>query len=306
MVSSTDMMNRIETFKHQISCKGVTVLGEKKLEYGIQLVLEDENFELLKVNIYSSKKGISCIVSKQKGSLYTKIKDDIETIELKSISCHDAYIGSDESGKGDYFGPLVIAAVASNQYIDDELAHLNVKDSKNLSDKQVRNIAAEILKQIPMQVKILSIEPEKYNERYSKGLINGEKLNSLLGYGHGTVIGELYKEHRDTKIIIADQFAESNYLKPYINNEEITKLKMMPRAEVYSAVAAASILARSTYLHWLEEHSDAVGILLTKGCGSDSVFAAKEIVKKYGKEELRKYCKLHFKTTCKVMEDWRN
>jgi len=203
------------------------------------------------------------------------------------------HIGVDESGKGDYFGPLVIAAC----YVGPEhLAELEgVRDSKKLTDKQSLALSSVIRRTCPHA--IVAIGPSKYNELYTKFM----NLNRLLAWGHARAI-ENVLEQQPADLVISDQFADPAGLKRQLfeKGRSIT-LESRVRAEADIAVAAASILARAEFLRRLERLGQDFGCVLPKGASAAVVDAAKKFVSKHGGDKLGEVAKLHFKTTQTVL-----
>ncbi len=199
-------------------------------------------------------------------------------------------IGVDESGKGDYFGYLVVAGVFVNKESEEKLKNLGVKDSKLVSDANIHRLSAKI-KKFPHE--IVKISPEKYNELYPKF----GSLNKMLAWAHAKVIDNL-SEKTGCKNSMSDQFSQDDIVKEYIKNKEI-KHDQKVRAESDMDVAAASILARSEFLKTLRMISYEIGYKLPKG-STDVEKDAKEIVKRFGKEILSKIAKMHFKVTEKI------
>lgn len=202
-------------------------------------------------------------------------------------------IGVDESGKGDYFGPLVIAACFVAPWHEAELE--GVKDSKKLTDLQSKRLAGIIKKTCPHE--ILIIGPAKYNELYLKI----KNLNRLLEWGHAKCIeGVLAKQ--EAKLAISDQFAKPAGLKGVLARKGIDiELISMVRAESDLAVAAASILARAAFLEKLESLGTEAGMVLPKGAGSPIPPAGRKLVQTLGPEALGRFAKLHFKTTAQIL-----
>ncbi|HMS56077.1 MAG TPA: ribonuclease HIII [Fimbriimonadaceae bacterium] len=203
------------------------------------------------------------------------------------------HIGVDESGKGDYFGPLVIAAC----YVGPEhLAELDgVKDSKKLTDPMALRLSDVIRRTCPHA--IVAIGPSKYNELYEKF----RNLNSLLSWGHARAI-ENVLEKQPSELVISDQFADPSGLKRRLFQlgKEV-ELRSMVRAESDIAVAAASILARAEFLRRLIRLGEESGMTLPKGASNLVIEAGKRYVTKHGKENLGNVAKLHFKTTQTVL-----
>ncbi|MES1227790.1 MAG: ribonuclease HIII [Armatimonadota bacterium] len=210
------------------------------------------------------------------------------------LSRMEAHIGVDESGKGDFFGPLVVAAC----YVGDEhLAELDgVRDSKKLTDPVALRLAIQIKKTCPHAV--IAIGPSKYNELYS----SFKNLNKLLAWGHARAI-ENVLEQQPSDLAISDQFANPAELKRRLFEKGRTiRLESMVRAEADIAVAAASILARAEFLIRLKKLGEEFGFLLPKGASAGVVDAGASFVRQFGAEKLSQVAKMHFKTTQNVME----
>jgi len=205
-------------------------------------------------------------------------------------------IGSDESGKGDFFGPLVVAAFFLPDGQEAVLRELGVKDSKRTSDARCREIAATLKRAYPFH-SIVAVGPEKYNELWAK-LRN---LNRLLAWGHARAIENILERVPAGKAI-TDQFGDERFVRNALlkKGREI-ELVQMPRAEEDTAVAAASILARAEFLSRLQDLSRDVGITLPKGASDLVEAAAVKLVREKGPDILDKVAKTHFKTTVRVL-----
>lgn len=213
---------------------------------------------------------------------------------MTATPAHQNRIGIDESGKGDYFGPLVIAAAHVTAEIEPDLRLMEVRDSKKISDGRILEIAWD-LKQV-CRHSIVVIGPQKYNELYPKF----RNLNRLLAWGHARALENLL-EQVDCPLAIADQFGDERFiLNALLEKGKKIRLEQRPKAEEDLAVAAASILARAEFLVRLKRLSDEVGTTLPKGA-TNVELAARMIVKKHGKEKLGMVAKLHFKTTQAVL-----
>jgi ribonuclease HIII len=204
----------------------------------------------------------------------------------------EGHVGVDESGKGDYFGPLVIAAC----YVGPEhLAELQgVKDSKKLTDALATRLAAKIKETCPHS--IIAIGPSKYNELYEKF----RNLNSLLAWGHARAV-ENVLELQPCNLVISDQFAAGGTVvkKALYEKGKKVEFRSVVRAEEDIAVAAASVLARAEFLRKLKSLSIQFGIELPKGA-TVVIPTAKQFVAKHGRDQLGQVAKLHFKTTLQI------
>ena len=205
-------------------------------------------------------------------------------------------IGIDESGKGDYFGPLVIAAVFVDARTQGELKLMEVRDSKKISDGRVLELAPDIRSICPHS--IIAIGPKKYNELY----IKIKNLNRLLAWGHAKALENLLERGVTCERAISDQFGDERLiLKALQEKGRRIVLEQRTKAESDLAVAAASVLARAEFLVRLKRLSDEVGTTLPKGASVAVELAAKMIIKKHGRERLDSVAKLHFKTTQAVL-----
>jgi ribonuclease HIII len=204
-------------------------------------------------------------------------------------------IGTDESGKGDYFGPLVVAGVFLPEGQESVLAELGVKDSKKFSDNRVRALADLIKKGYTHS--IVAIGPEKYNGLYSKL----QNLNRILAWAHARAIENILEEV-NCKLAVTDQFGDKAYvLNALMKRGRTIELIQRPKAEEDLAVAAASILARAEFLKRLYFLSQDIGIELPKGASSLVEEAGLELVKAQGAQALDKVAKRHFKITARIL-----
>lgn len=199
-------------------------------------------------------------------------------------------IGVDESGKGDFFGPLCIAGVYAAGEGITHLADIGVKDSKKLSDDSVLKIAQKVRKDYLFHV--VRIGPEKYNELYEKF----GNLNLLLGWGHATVIENLV-DQAGCETVIIDQFAAEHVVENALRRKKKkVLLTQRTKAEQDLVVAAASILARAAFLEGLKKLEQNWGCPLPKGASERTIQAGKHIVREHGVHVLPQVGKMHFKT----------
>ena len=208
-------------------------------------------------------------------------------------------IGVDESGKGDFFGPLVVAGVFVNESAIPELQELGVKDSKAISsDKRIFEIAKGIRATKGCLWSVVPIGPVAYNRLHAKR----RNVNDLLGWGHARVIENLLARVPDCRKAIADQFGNKRIIERALM-ERGQKIELVQRhkAESDIAVAAASIIARDEFVRRLVVLGREVGVTLPKGASAAVIAAGKEIVAQHGREALANVAKLHFRTTQQVV-----
>lgn len=214
-------------------------------------------------------------------------------------------LGTDESGKGDYLGPLVVAGACLDEPAARTLSGLGVMDCKRLTDRRVTDLAAKIRKVCgPKRFAEVEIPPETYNRLYEDMKREGKSLNTLLAWGHVRVIENVLKQTACRRII-ADQFGDERLirsrLKAAFPGLKLTLIQRH-RAEDHIAVAAASVLARARFLAWMEEASGRYAMPLPKGASAAVTDAARAFIAKHGSVELRKIAKLHFRTTREVLK----
>jgi ribonuclease HIII len=210
------------------------------------------------------------------------------------------HFGIDESGKGDFFGPLVIAGVYTDEAIARHLLEAGIRDSKAIgSDAQIRNLAG-VVREIPgLLSETVVVAPEKYNPLYEKI----GNLNRLLAWGHARVIENLCVRQPGCPVALSDQFAHPRVLeRALMEKGRQIALRQQTKAESDYAVAAASILAREKFIDWLDDAEKQWGVNFPKGASAAVLAAARALVHRHGPDALRATAKLHFKTARQAME----
>ncbi len=212
-------------------------------------------------------------------------------------------IGVDESGKGDFFGPLCIAGVYVNASVIKAWADLGVRDSKNISsDKKISDLADRIRKTPGCVTTVVPIGNEAYNRLYTKM----KSVNAMLAWGHARVIenllGQRQRMNPPPVKAISDQFAASKSVieKALLAQGRESQLVQRNKAEEDIAVAAASILARDEFVKGLAKLEKQFQTELPKGAGALVDAAATKIVEERGAGELAKISKLHFRTALRA------
>lgn len=209
------------------------------------------------------------------------------------------HLGIDESGKGDFFGPLVIAGVYVDADIARRLKTAGVMDSKRISsDTRIAQLAAAIRAVPGIAYEVVSIGPDRYNELYEKM----GNLNHLLAWGHAKVIELLLEKRPDCPRALSDQFANPAVLERALQ-ERGRRIDLVQRTKAESdpAVAAASILAREKFVTWLASETGRLGFELPKGVSTAVKNAARRIADAEGTHMLPRYAKMHFRTAGEVL-----
>jgi ribonuclease HIII len=224
--------------------------------------------------------------------------------EVLNPSMFEPHFGIDESGKGDFFGPLVIAGV----YVDREIARsflsLGVTDSKKIgSDNRIHQLAKEIDSTLGVAANVVLIGPEKYNVLYEKFA----NLNDLLAWGHARVIENLLLQRPECKRSLSDKFANERIIhRALLKQAREIQIDQQTKAESDVAVAAASILARDKFVRWMETRGRTLGFALPKGVSAAVKSAARAVVEKGGRDALRSVAKMHFRTSAEVLGETTN
>ncbi len=204
-------------------------------------------------------------------------------------------IGVDESGKGDFFGPLVVAAFLGSDDDTPELRALGVRDSKLITDSKLLRIDEELRGRFPHAAIVCS--PENYNARYK----TVRNLNKLLAQGHAEAINTVFRSN-SADMAISDKFG-----KPELVEEALraigcpVRIEQVVRGEAIVQVAAASILARAEFVRQMSRMSGEYGVEFPKGAGSIVDKAGRAFVSRFGAHELVKVSKLHFKNCTRIV-----
>lgn len=219
--------------------------------------------------------------------------------EFLNPQMYEPHFGIDESGKGDFFGPLVIAGAYVDRDIARHFQQLGITDSKRIgSDKKIRDLATAIRNSRTPQ-SVVVIGPERYNALYQKI----GNLNRLLAWGHARIIENLCEIKPDCPRALSDKFADVRVLeRALMEKGRGIVLDQQTKAESDFAVAAASILAREKFIDWLEEQGKALGTPLLRGVSAAVKKSAQSIVRSGGREALAKVAKMHFKTAAEVCQ----
>ena len=298
----------VRKFKDTVARAGLLTGQEKEVPYGRRIEVTDAS-AMVPVTLYEGKKGFSMVV----GGKACGLKLNIETLfsiapapvaepagkpygfeELEGFEA--GWIGTDESGKGDVFGPLVVAAVAVNPQTAAALQSAGVKDCKQLSDKKVTELAAKIRQISAGRFQELVLFPTRYNSLYQTMKGEGKNLNHLLAWAHARVIEDTL-QLAPCKFAITDKFADVRFVESKLmaRGRDIVLIQKT-HAEQNIAVAAASVLARDSFLKGLGMLSKRYGLDFPKGAGAPVAAAINRFIAEQGKAALSDVGKVHFKT----------
>ena len=233
-LTDTEFKHYLQAVHDKISAV-LDITKEKDINYGHQFVVELCQAKLT-LNIYNGKKGLSYVFSGD-SALEGKVRELLGECKQSSRSEGDyassdvrvddaagasalprgKWAGSDESGKGDFFGPLVVSAVVVDDSTAAKLAAAGVKDCKLLTDKKILQLE-DVIKSTVVDFSVLELKPKVYNLRYKQVLAQGGKLNQLLGYGHVAALSQVLERHEDCHAALIDQFTTS-----LVNVRELTR-----------------------------------------------------------------------------------
>lgn len=211
------------------------------------------------------------------------------------------HFGIDESGKGDFFGPLVIAGVYVDRGIARQFKDAGIQDSKRIgSDKRIRELADVIRRTQGAVQSVVEIGPERYNALFEKI----GNLNKLLAWGHARVIENLLALRPDCPRALSDQFANPRVIqRALLEHGRGIELQQRTKAESDLAVGAASILARERFIDWLRKTGERYGRVIPRGVSAQVKDTARALVAEHSGEILRQVAKTHFRTAHEIAPD---
>ncbi|MCG8528478.1 MAG: ribonuclease HIII [Opitutales bacterium] len=256
-----------------------------------------------KVNVVGYKSGKLVIQGKKTEDFVTNILEPEITKEalLGYDEVHhpewfEAHAGLDESGKGDLFGPLVVATVIADGDMVREWMAKGIRDSKSVtSDRKIFDLEKQIRETKGVIIETAWANMPKYNKLYSKI----GNLNKLLAWFHARAL-ENALDKRMVDWGLLDQFTKQPLTQRLLKKHSGFDLKQRTKAEEDPVVAAASIIARAQYVKSIKKLEEAAGVTLPKGSGAQAKKALGELIAKIGKDEIHQFAKLHFKTVAEV------
>ncbi|MEO0447730.1 MAG: ribonuclease HIII [Verrucomicrobiota bacterium] len=294
------------TYTRALTPAQATALREELLDLGYDFV--ERPYTLYsaskgKVNLSVYEKGPKIVVQGKETEefvrylLEPKILGQAELGQEESLhpDMFEPHFGIDESGKGDYFGPLVIAGVYTHREIARAFLEGGIQDSKSIkSEQSIRKLAHLIRSTSGVAYDVITIAPPRYNELYE----SFGNVNRLLAWGHAKAIENLHRKRPDCPRALSDQFAKPQVLEKALAACELDlRLEQRTKAESDLAVGAASILAREAFLIWLEDKGKELGLTLPRGASLSVQSLVADLSEKHGPDFLRQIGKTHFKVT---------
>ena len=259
-----------------------------------------------RINLYNSGKLLVQGKAAQEWITFTLETEVLKEAKLGYEDLHDPeafqpHMGIDESGKGDFFGPLVIASAYVDEGLVEKLQALGVRDSKKISSDNVAlNLAHEIRKVLGDRCAMVTIGPRSYNRMYSKI----RNVNKMLAWGHARAIEDLLGKVPDCPRALSDKFGPTHQIeRALMDKGKKIKLDQRTKAESDPAVAAASILARAGFLYALKAMGKVYSFEVPKGASEKVRREAEKLVAYKGPGVLLETAKCHFQTTDKVLAE---
>jgi ribonuclease HIII len=289
------LQGAIERLSRHGFCTGVL----RELPYGVQIGVSLGGSQCL-VNLYHSrKKGVSAVPSGNGAGLHEVVIPLIRGEESSPVP-QEARAGTDEAGKGDYFGPLVVAAVFCSSQTAGRLSASGVADSKKLAQSRIQELYRTITEMEGLTLSVVSIPPREYNSLFASYSSRGMNSLDIQAMAHGRAICELLEKGAAPKTIVIDRFCEMKRLQRWLPATD-AGFELVVRAEDREpAVAAASIVARSVYVDELRRLSTLFKVTLSPGAGAPVDETGRELVAAHGAEVLLQTAKVHFSNTGRI------
>jgi ribonuclease HIII len=272
---------------------GVKIDSTSPIDYGRQYRVS-RGAEKAIVNVYQGKKGTRVVVQ-----MNTPLADELRGLfggakeAGPALPTWATWCGSDESGKGDYFGPLTVAAVGLTTATAEKAASWNVRDCKTMSDATALDLDRRIREALPY--KVVGWMPEEYNRRYPVA----RSVNVLLGEAHAESIAGVAAKLPKVEAAVVDQFGDEGHVEKALRalGVDIPLIQRPKADETDLAVSAASVVARAAFLRGLEKLVKTWGMPFHKGAGPEVLSGARDFLRLKGRDALGQVAKLHFKTT---------
>lgn len=286
---------------------GIAITEQKEIAYGVQLRLL-RGYEVSVLNIYhSAKRGISTIIGGRKDNSLREILSGIVAAEkpyrADPLEMHnwDHWCGSDECGKGDYFGALVVAGFSAFRDDIPHLRKLGVRDSKWMRDQEIVSLAKKLYAEYASRITCIVLRPQKYNEIYADMKRKGQNLNDLLAWQHSRVIQDLYTRDGSIEGALVDRFSKAEKVRLAIKKKlPLLPVIERPGGEADPAVAAASVIARYQFIQAHVTMSRYFDTQFPFGAAPVVKTVAEGFIGKFGVQRLGEVAKLHFVTTSQL------
>ena len=296
------IIDLVESKSEILKKTGYSITKKTSLQYGEKIFFTKNSETAALVIYWSSKKGFSFVLE---GNFSSK-EELVAIFKGEDLSLHSGvtefnqYVGMDESGKGDFFGPLVAAGFYCKKNDLKNLMKAGVRDCKKLTNRNTLEIAQVLRSQYHENIRTVCLMPEEYNVKYEEFTQKGLKLNSMLGNLYAILINDFENSTLQPDGYYIDRFGDEKFVISQLTKK--IKLKMDINAEVDMAVAAASIIARAVFLEKIQELSQILGENIPLGAGAPVDTFAKKYIKPLTPDKRSQFIKVHFKSTEKMFQ----
>ena len=278
---------------------GYSIVGHQEIAYGVQFYAQKDQAKEL-VRVYQNTKGkitldnsqVTDPTLKEFLSSYTNARSQIN--DEKYYIFAPPLIGTDEAGKGDYFGPLCTAAVYTDKEQYKQLQREGIKDSKKLNDSTIADLAKKIIRICP-HYSVIVVPNKVFNDHYEKA----KNINAILGATHAQAIKNVLIKV-DCRRVLTDKFGNVHWIEDQLIGYDLD-LAQETKAEQNIAVAAASILARWTFVEKIKKMSKEYQFKFPLGASAAVDIQGQEFIASYSEEELYKVAKISFKNTERIL-----
>ena len=290
------IMKFLETLLPDAERNGLILSDEKDINYGVQVKFSGKD-ETIALNIYfSQKKGITTVIgsspkNKLRPLMTRLLNKPAEAVEIE----HEwkNWVGTDESGKGDFFGPLIVAGFYGERQIVPFLQQIGVRDSKLMKDAEIESVGKRLYGAYFDQIKTITMLPATYNRQYAEMKSKGKNLNDLLSWMHARTIVDLNAKFKPEGILI-DKFTTESRIRASLKEMKTINFVAKIKGERDLMVAAASVIARFHINRWFIKTTEELGMKIPRGAGNIVDKAATELLEKIGRDKLSNYVKVHF------------
>ena len=280
---------------------GYSILDQQEIAYGVQFYARNDKIKQL-VRVYQNTKGKitlddSQVTDPTLKAILSSYKDTNTKGQIKSEKYYvfePPLIGTDEAGKGDYFGPLCVAAVYTDKEQYKQLQREGIKDSKKLNDRTIAELAKKIIRICP-HYSVIVVPNKIFNDHYTKV----KNINAVLGAAHAQAIKNVLAQI-DCRRVLTDKFGSVHWIEDQLTGYNID-LAQETKAEQNIAVAAASILARWTFVEKIKKMSKEYQFKFPLGASAAVDIQGQEFIASYSEEELYKVAKISFKNTERIL-----
>jgi ribonuclease HIII len=298
---TTELQDHLSSSVRKLELAGISVVQRKELPYGVQLKLK-KGSRTCALNLYHSRKKGSSVIGSGGDDLLLKESLELllEASSRGSLLLGGTRTGTDEAGKGDYFGPLVAAAVSCGEDAAGKLLSMGAGDSKRLSRKTVQDLYEKITEMDGIVYSVCALAPREYNRLFAGFSSRGMNSLDMQAMAHGKAIAGVLDKTGDAGTVVIDRFCDMKRLKPWLPDIPGSFQLLVKAEDKEPAVAAASIIARSVYLEQLALISRKYGMDLTPGAGAQVDATGRKLVSASGEGVLIETAKIHFSNTLRI------